>query len=203
MCAEAQDLRPHPRRIFERAPDSFGVRPVLGLAAAAGDAQDHHAGTVRARCRDPYAVIPFGRDQARHQRAVAGPAYAFALGRDDRIVVDEVPAVHVVDITIAVVVDARLAVRFALVRPQLVAQVGVRDVGPVVEQRDGDRLARRALAPDERAGDVVHPPFVTVPVAAVVRRRIVDVRGRDQRGAGERAARVAVVGVRRRICCEG
>ncbi len=64
--------------------------------------------------------------QARHERAVARAADAFTfLRRNVGVVVHEIPAVDVVDVAVAVVVDARLAVRFRLVGPELVAQLDV------------------------------------------------------------------------------
>ena len=104
------------------------------------------------------------------------------------MIVDEVPAVNVIDVAVAIVIYARLAVRFGFIGPQPVAQVRMVDGGAVVEDGDGNRMFARRLAPGERACHIIEPPFIAVAVRAVVVSRIVDRSGWNERGAALRMA---------------
>jgi hypothetical protein len=83
------------------------------------------------------------------------------------VVVDEVPAVHVVDVAVAVVVDAVvLAARTRLpgIRPDVGRQVGMVVVHPGVDHRDDDGVASGCRRPGfwsidvciRRSGRAVH-----------------------------------------------
>ena len=74
---------------------------------------------------------------------------AFALGGYVRAVVHEVPAVNVVYITVAIIVDTRFAVRLGLVGPELVAQILVIDKSAIIEYGDYDRLDRPVVIPGQ------------------------------------------------------
>ncbi len=140
MRTEAHHLRAHALGVVERPEQPLRVHLVFRAAAAADDTQHHHLRAVRARGRDTCAVVSFGGDQARHECAVARPSDAFALRGNVCVVVHEIPAVNVVYVAVAVVVHARLAVRFGLVRPELIAQLDVVELRAVIEERNGNTL---------------------------------------------------------------
>ncbi len=86
--------------------------------------------------------------------------HACAFGCDVRVAVDEIPAVDVVDVPVAVIVDAGLAVRFGFVGPELVTQLDVIGQRAVVEQRDGHAILGCARAPCQGACDIIQPPLL-------------------------------------------
>src|SRR5262249_17330894 len=92
----------------------------------------------------------------------------------------EVPAVEIVNVPVTIIVHTRLAFQFSLVGPELVTKVFVVDIGAIIEYRDDDRLGGLAVAPGERAGDIINPPEIAGAITAVVRRRIVHWRGRQK-----------------------
>ena len=86
------------------------------------------------------------------------------------VVVDEVPAVHVVDVTVAVVVDA-VAGDLAGVDPQVGGQVGERRIDARVD--DGDHLAAAdRRVPCRRRIRDVQPPQVEVRLPPRVAARV-------------------------------
>ena len=171
-------------RQFDRIPERLRE-----VTAAPGVVHDRDA--LRA-CVEDRADGVLGRpgstrveELERHDRAVpgdAGHADAVVAGRGDRprdvrsvavvvrrvvVVVHEVPAAPVVDVAVAVVVEAvRPAARavLALVDPDVLGEIGVRHVDTGVDDRDGDVGASggdgpRLLRVDVRigrAGRVVH-----------------------------------------------
>jgi hypothetical protein len=80
---------------------------------------------------------------------VAESGAALALGRYVRTIVDKVPSVEVVDITIPVVIDPRFALGLRLIGPELVTQVLVIDVSAIIENSDYDGLDRPVVTPGE------------------------------------------------------
>jgi len=74
----------------------------------------------------------------------------------------------IVYVAISVVVYARSSVRLCFVRPELIANVLMVDIGPVIEDGDYDWLDRRSIAPRERACDIINPPEVTGAIRAIV-----------------------------------
>lgn len=104
-------------------------------------------------------------DYARHMRAVAG--IVDVVPRDDARVLDEVVAVDVALIAVAVVILVR-AVDFVLVDPHVVLQIGVLDHHALVEYGHDDRLVARREFPRLLALHVgVHDGFPAEHVAAV------------------------------------
>jgi hypothetical protein len=57
--------------------------------------------------------------------------------------------VEVVDITIPIVIDPRLAVGLRLVGPELVTQVLMIDISAIIENSDYDGLDRPVVTPGE------------------------------------------------------
>jgi hypothetical protein len=82
--------------------------------------------------------------------------------------------VDIVYVTIAVVVYAGFSVRLGLIGPQLVANVLMVDVGAVIEDGDYDWPDRLAIAPRERAGNIINPPEVTGTIRTIVRGCVVN-----------------------------
>ena len=114
---------------------------------------------------DADAVVVLRGDYARHMRAVAG--VVDVVPRDDARVLDEVVAVDVALIAVAVVILVR-AVDFVLVDPHVVLQVGVLDHHALVEDGHDDRLVARREFPRLLALHVgVHDGFPAEHVAAV------------------------------------
>ena len=113
----------------------------------------------------PASIVVLRGDYARHMRAVAG--VVDVVPRDDARVLDEVVAVDVALIAVAVVVLVR-AVDFVLVDPHVVLQVGVLDHHALVEDGHDDRLVARREFPSLLALHVgVHDGFPAEHVAAV------------------------------------
>ena len=123
----------HPRAVARGV--GVGGEDVGDVAAAvvAEHAQRHQA-RGPAHAGHSAGVVAACRDGARDVGAVA----VAVLGL--RVLVDEVPAVHVVDAPVAVVVEPvglAPATRLAGVRPQVGAEVGMGGVDPGVDHRDG------------------------------------------------------------------
>src|ERR1700722_19913326 len=135
MGTEAENPCPHAGRVFERPLQP--IRIDAGVTCAADDAQDHHARAVRAGCGHADAAITLGGNEACHERAVAWPPSTLALWRGNGVVVDEIPSMDIVHVTVAVVVNFGLTVGFGLVGPQPIAYGGMIDRGAVVEHGDG------------------------------------------------------------------
>jgi hypothetical protein len=57
--------------------------------------------------------------------------------------------VQVVDITIAVIIGARFAVRLGLIGPELMAQIFMIDKSAIIEYSDYDGLDRPVVTPGE------------------------------------------------------
>ena len=113
---------------------------------------------------------------------------ALAFGWCDGTVINEVPAVDVIDVTVAVIVNARFTVSFGLIGPQPVLQSGMINCRAVVKDCDDDGMFARLVAPGERACDVIEPPFIPVAVGAIVVLGVIDRGGGDERRAALRAA---------------
>jgi hypothetical protein len=75
----------------------------------------------------------------------------------------------VVYVAISVVVYARFSVRLCLVRPELIANVLMVDIGAVIEDGDYDWLDRPSITPRERACNIINPPEVAGAIRAIVR----------------------------------
>src|SRR5689334_7777445 len=108
-------------------------------------------------------IVALAGDEARHQGSVTEALATRAFRRYIRAVIDKIPAVYVVDITVAVIVDPGFAPRLGLVGPKLVAQILVIDPEPIVEHRYGDRVRPRAVTPGQRPGDIIDPPEIARP----------------------------------------
>ncbi len=80
---------------------------------------------------DADAVVADGADDSRHVRAVAETV----LGRV--VHVDEIPASHVIDVAVCVVVHA-VAGDFAWIRPDVSREVGVGEIDPRIDDGDDD-----------------------------------------------------------------
>jgi hypothetical protein len=80
----------------------------------------------------------------------------------------------VVYVAVSIVVYARFSVRLCFVRPELIANVLMVDIGPVIEDGDCDWLDRRSTTPRERACNIINPPEVTGPIRAIVRGCVVN-----------------------------
>src|SRR6185437_17161646 len=120
-----------------------------------------------------------------HQRAVAHLAAALFRRRYVGRVIYEIPAVDVVYVAVTVVIDTGSAVELGLVRPQLVPQVLMIDVGAVVEDRDDDRFLDGPGGPLQRPRNRVDPPEVAGAIGAVIGVRIIDGQGGQEGGAFE------------------
>src|SRR5579862_3634700 len=97
-------------------------------------------------------IVALGGDEACHQGAVAEPVATGPFGRYFRAVVDKIPAVDVVDITVSVIVDPRLTVHLGFVRPEPVTQILVVYPKPIVEHRHNGRMSARLVAPRQGSG---------------------------------------------------
>jgi hypothetical protein len=76
--------------------------------------------------------------------------------------------VDVIHVAISVVIYTRFTVRLCLICPELVANVLMVDVSAVIEDGDYDWLDRLAIAPRERAGNIINPPEVTGTIRTIV-----------------------------------
>src|SRR5688572_2830224 len=110
---------------MQRACEAMGIGVIAAIAAASDDAQDHEASAVGTGRRDAGPVVALSGDETRHERSVLASAAALPLGRDDRVVVHEIPSMDVVHVTVAVIVTPGLAVRLDWVDPELIAQIHV------------------------------------------------------------------------------
>jgi hypothetical protein len=82
--------------------------------------------------------------------------------------------VDVVYVTVSVVIYAGFSVRLGLIRPELVPNVLMVDVGAVIEDGDYDWPDRFAITPRERAGNIINPPEVTGTIRTIVGGLVVD-----------------------------
>jgi hypothetical protein len=134
------------------------IRFIVRRAIASNDAQGHQAGAIRTgRCYSS-PIISFACHEAGHEAAVAQSGAALTLWGYVWTIVDEVPSVEVVHVTIAIVVYAGLAVRFGFVGPELVAEFFVVYVCAVVKHGNDDGLCGLSVAPRERPCDIINPP---------------------------------------------
>ena len=131
--------------------------PVGGTAVPIGpqNLQRHdssgpaHAGYVE-------FVVPDRRDDAGAMCAVAVVVYRVAG------VVREIVAVYIVDVAILVIVDARRAVEFDIVDPQITLQVAMVVVHAGVDDGDNHFLTAAAGVPRLRRTDFGQRPLVRV-----------------------------------------
>jgi hypothetical protein len=118
---------------------------------------------------------------------VADPGTTFALWRYVWAVVNEIPTVEIVDITILIVINAGSAVLFGYVSPKPITDVFVIDERPVIEHGNDDRARHLAIGPRERACYIINPPEVTGAIRAVARAVVVRCRRGGKRRASQRA----------------
>ena len=163
-----------------------GTDGVGHVARAVGveDPQRHHLARVR-DADDADAVVADRGDRARDVRAVA----VGVVGQV--VVVDEVPAVHVVDVAVAVVVDA-VARDLARVRPDVGGEVGVVVLDPGVDDGDDDVGAAGRRVPGRLGVDVGVARLVEAPHLRQAR-----VVGRER--GGDDAVGLGVLDARLRV----
>jgi len=176
--AQVDDLEPRRRGILDPRNDIAG--DALAIRAQRPDRADLG---LPARTRDAERVVADRRDAAHHAGSVSGAAVHIPRGV---VVVNEVPAVHVIDVSVAVVVDA-VAGHLAGVDPAVGVQIGVVGIHAAVNDGDGHSACRPVVPRGGRA-DQGQPPLARV-VGVVGRRHA----AHDHVRAGQSHLREALV----------